>query len=202
MRRDPRADELGLSLIEALVIVTVTAMLALMLLPLVSSAAGRNFARIERTLDTAGAAQAEREFRALLGAAVQVEAAALQGGAMRLSFPVSPERATACVGPGAAVQISLTINQSEEGGSLICEAPGRRREMLNWRDGNARFSYGGDGSAWSENWAEPASRGAAAITRHAPMVRFQLDRRAGRGVSWAEHAGWTEPTRLDPEAAP
>ena len=64
-----RVRERGLSLIEALVIVTITALLALLLLPMVSRAAGRNFALAENAVDAAAAGNAETEFRALMRAA-------------------------------------------------------------------------------------------------------------------------------------
>lgn len=204
MSRDPRAGERGLSLIEALVIVTVTALLALVLLPLSSGAAGRNFARADRALAQAEAAAAEREFRALLHGAVQDERAPLSGNAYTISFVAAPDSGVACVGVGAPTLVRLLILADGEKQMLACEAGGRRVPLLRWPAGQASFSYSADGAAWAGGWSDPVAEqrargGAAPLTHSAPLVRFAI---AGADVNWIEHAGWSEPVRVAAEAAP
>ncbi len=197
--REPRAGERGLTLIEALIVVSITAMLALLLLPMVSSAAGRNFGRADQAIESARAAQAEREFRVLLGSLTIGYGQGLEGGALGLGFQASPEFAAGCVTPGAAAPVRLTIvNGADGGGRLWCEAQGRQVEVLAWSEGQARFAYGGEGGAWAGAWSEPARpAGAAAPTRTAPLVRFELTRADGRNLGWVAQAGWTEPAPLE-----
>lgn len=198
--REPRAGEHGLSLIEALVIVTVTALLALILLPLASGAAGRNFARANRAIAAAEAGTAEHAFRALLRSAVQDEAAPSNGSAMAFEFVAGPDQNVACVQAGAPRPVRFTVSSGEGGGALYCEADGRRAVLLQWPQGQGRFSYSADGVAWTGAWVDPGAAqrgrgGAAPATHEAPLVRFELE----GGPSWTERAGWSEPVRVQAE---
>jgi type II secretory pathway pseudopilin PulG len=197
--REPRAGERGLTLIEALIIVSITAMLALLLLPMVSSAAGRNFGRADQAIESARAAQAERDFRVLLNSLTIAHGQGLEGGALGLGFHAGPEFAAGCVTPGAPAAVRLTIvNAADGGGRLWCEAQGRQVEVLAWSEGQARFVYGGEGGAWAGAWSEPARAvGAMAPTRSAPLVRFELSSAGGRNLAWIAQAGWTEPAPLE-----
>ena len=202
MAREPRAGERGLSLIEALVIVTVTALLALILLPLASGAAGRNFARADRAIAAAEAGAVEQAFRALLRSSVQDEIAPAGGSATAFDFVAGPEEDVGCVRAGAPQSVRLAILSNGSGGALYCEADGQRVVLLRWPQGQGRFSYSEDGAAWAGAWTDPAAAqrgrgGAAPATRRAPLVRFELD--AGE-LSWAERAGWSEPARVQAEA--
>lgn len=202
MAREPRARERGLSLIEALVIVTVTALLALILLPLASGAAGRNFARADGAIAAAEAAAAEHAFRALLRSGVQDETMPVRGNATAFEFAAAPEQASACVEAGAPTQVRLAVASSEGGGALYCEADGRRVVLLRWPQGRGRLSYSDEGAAWAGAWTDPAAAqrgrgGAAPTTRTAPLVRFELH---DGGLSWTERAGWSEPVRVQPES--
>jgi Tfp pilus assembly protein FimT len=196
--KSARRGERGLSLIEALVIVTVTALLALLLLPLVSRSAGRNFAMADNTLDAVEAAAAEREFRALLRAMVQLPDAAVHfnGRDDHIVFQPSVAAQIACVRPGAATPVRLRIAQDGEAGRLVCESGGRNRELLRWR-GEGHFSFSADGATWSRGWADlPLAPGASVVaTRAAPLVRFEVVASGARALDWIEHVGWTEAVR-------
>ncbi len=200
-----RARERGLSIIEALVIVTVTAMLALLLLPLASRAAGRNFALAEGSLDAADAGNAETQFRALLhGAAQQPHGApSLHGQPDSVTMFPALAAATACARAGASASVRLRIVQRGDGGWLACESDGRRTEVMAWSVGEARFSYSDDGATWTNRWSQPARPmgDTTMLVRAAPLVRFDFVGQDGRGVTWAERAGWTEayPQDLDGE---
>lgn len=208
MSRDARQGERGLSLIEALIIVSVTALLALLLLPLVSSAASRNFQRANHALDVLETAGAEAQFRAMLAWAVQDEKAPLTGNEAGVTFFTSPDAPSLCAPAGSPTAVRLRIVAVPEGGGrLLCDVQGRTSEVLHWSEGVARFSYSLDGRAWSPSLEghalhpQSARGGAAAPTYSAPFVRFDLS--AGNThVEWVGQAGWTEPTRLEAEAAP
>lgn len=207
MSRDARRGERGLSLIEALIIVSVTALLALLLLPLVSSAASRNFQRANHALDVLETANAEAQFRSMLAWAVQDEQAPLEGNEAGVTFFTSPDAPTLCAPAGPPTAVRLRIVPLMEGGRLLCDAEGRTIEVLHWSEGVARFSYSPDGRAWALLWEGPQSNsqsargGAAAPTYSPPFVRFELS--AGNiEVEWVGQAGWTEPTRLEAEEAP
>ena len=190
-----RAGERGLSIIEALVIVTVTAMLALLLLPLASRAGGRNFALAERSLDAADAAIAEDRFRALLRAAAQQREASFAGGADSATFFPALGTPVACADAGASAAVRLRIVRRGDGGFLACESGARRVGLLSWETGAARFSYSADGGAWAGVWNEaPAALGdRTGMVRAAPLVKFELTGPGGRTLSWVERAGWSEP---------
>lgn len=202
MRRDARAGERGLSLIEALVIVTMTSLLALLLLPLASGAAGRNFALVDRSLGAAEAANAEAQVRILLRGAVQGEG--LGGDADMVSFSPSLAAAMACAAPGPPQKVRLRVLRGREESRLVCESGEHSLELLRWVGGGG-FSYSADGAGWRSSWSEQpagsqsARGGAAAVTRAAPLVRFELSDAAGRGFVWVERAGWTEAAPIEVE---
>jgi hypothetical protein len=189
-----RAPERGLSIIEALVIVTVTAMLALLLLPLASRAGARDFALAERSLDAADAAIAEDQFRALLRAATQQHGQSFAGRADSAIFFPALGAAVACASAGASAAVRLRIVRRGDGGSLICESSNRQARLLSWEEGGARFSYSADGGSWTSTWAEapPAPGDRTGLVRAAPLVKLELTGADGRTLSWVERAGWTE----------
>ncbi len=190
--RDARASERGLSLIEALIVVTLTTMMALLLLPMMSSVGLRNFGRLKHAIATADLVNAESEFRSLLASAVQDQRVRFAGDQSSLIFAASPAALTACVGPGAPVTVRLSVVDLAPGGALVCEGAGRR-ELLRWPDGNARFSYS-VGSGWTGSFSEAPLNGAAPASYTPPLVRLELG--DGEGV-WIASAGWREPARLE-----
>lgn len=206
MSREKRRGERGLSLIEALVIVSVTALLSLLLLPLVSTAANRNFQRAEHALDVLETAGAEAQFRTLLGSVVQDGQNLLRGNEAGVTFLTSADAPVLCAPAGPPTPVRLRIVPSAEGGRLLCDAQGRSVEVLHWSEGVARLSYSADGANWSAAWesrernSQTARGGSAAASYAAPYVRFGLFAREAPVLEWTEQAGWTEPTRLEAEA--
>jgi hypothetical protein len=84
-----------------------------------------------------------------------------------------------------------------DSGALWCEAGGRRRALMRWREGDARFAFSKDGRRWTSSWQEPiAIPGVAAGERVAPLVRFELTTSRGGEVSWVVRAGSIEPERV------
>lgn len=210
MRSDRgRSGERGLSLIEALVIVTVTALIAALLLPVVSRATGRNFSLADRSLDAAALAEGEEQFRALLQAMEQPPTGevALDGAPLVLTFLSDVAEPAACSRPGDRKQARLRIVSDRNGGRLVCDAGDERRELARWPRGSARFSYSTDGVVWLSSLQvrsggdQVARGGAVATTIVAPFVRFDLDGGDGTRVTWVARAGWTEAADINRGAA-
>lgn len=190
--RDARASERGLSLIEALVVVTITTMMALLLLPMLSRVGVRNFAHVKQAIASADLANAEAEYRSLLASAVQDPQQQFAGAHSSLTFLASASTAAACISAGAPQRVRLSVVNLESGGALVCDGAGRR-ELLRWPQGSAHFSYN-VGSGWLTSWRELPRNGAAPPGFTPPMVRFELDN--GEGL-WIAAAGWSEPSRVD-----
>jgi len=180
-----RGGERGLSIIEAIVIATITALLALLILPLLPRAASSSAQVAERGIDALDAMRAEREFRALVRAVSQRQvdgepqqvivgngaAVVMQAG---LSAPV------ACARSGApAVRLAI------QGTALFCDSEGRRRPLLRWQRGSVGvLSYSVDGVSWADGWSG---------VRAAPYVRFQLRERQRVRLSWVERVSGSPP---------
>jgi hypothetical protein len=172
-----RDGERGLSIIEAIVIATITALLALMILPLLPRAS-ESLNVAEQGVDEREEARAERDFRALVRAVSQREIGGeaqtvIEGGPSSVLLQPSLAAAAACAPAGAPV-VQLNV----ENGALSCLSNGRRRALLRWPNDNVgALSYSVDGVSWLSQWS-----GAQA----APYVRFEL--RQGRRVriAWIE----------------
>lgn len=198
LHNSARRGERGLSLIEALVIVTATAVLALLLLPLISRAAGNNFAIADRSLEAAEAAAAEHQARTLLGALAQQPDGelVLEGTAQSVTFAPSLAEPVACLPAGARTWVRLRIVQAEDGGGrLLCETDARRLELLHWTAGAAEFTYSADGVSWTPGWREttPAPGSDVRALRSAPLVRFAWSAARADGAVWVMRAGASEP---------
>lgn len=172
-----RDGERGLSIIEAIVVATITALLALLILPLLPRAS-ESLNVAERGVDALEQARAERDFRTLVRAVTQREIdgeaqTVVEGGASSATLQTSLSASAGCAAAGAPI-VQLVI----ENGALSCVSNGRRRALLRWpSDHLAVFSYSADGVSWFTQW-----NGAQA----APYVRFEL--REGRRVriAWIE----------------
>lgn len=173
-----RGGERGLSIIEAIVIATITALLALLILPLLPRASAGSFAVAERSVGALERTRAEREFRSLVRAVGQreIEGEAqpvLEGGAVSVVVLPNLPVATACARAGAPVVRLDIVNNA-----LFCVSDGRRRALMRWpADSVGAFAYSADGVAWANTW-----RGAEA----APYVRFELRRGQRVVAAWVE----------------
>lgn len=206
-----RRAQAGISLIEALVIVVVTAMIALLLLPLASQSAHRNFTLSARAIDAADASNAEGEFRAIMLGAEQVGAPGggarvLEGAEDAVSVFPTLAAGAACAQAGAHVWLRLRIvRRDNTGGALVCEAREGGRDMLAWRRGTGAFSFSSDGATWSRGWrdargAQAPRDGAIAPSRRAPLVKFTLAQPDEPDIVWIERVGWTEAARGEAQA--
>lgn len=168
-RRDRRRER-GLSVIEAIIIVSVSALMALLLLPLAPRAASRNTAMTEDAALRVESAAAEQEFRMLIRAGP-----AREGASSERAVSLAPvlDRAVACARAGAPA-VRLRVDQQ----ALVCESEGRTRALLRWRDGAGAFAYSADGSAWSRSPPE-----------NARFVRFEIRTAQKLPLTWVERAG-------------
>ena len=175
-----RRDERGFSIIEAIVISTLTALLALLLLQLLPRSGAGALDIAERSLAVADSMRAEREFRALVRAASPrdprgIDEAAVEGEAASVLLRPNLNMAVACAHAGAPVVRLVLVR-----GALLCVNNQQRRPLLTWRDDAvAAFAYSRDGVSWRSQ----ADAGGAAS-----YVRFEL-RQSGRVVtSWVERS--------------
>jgi hypothetical protein len=173
-----RGGERGLSIIEAIVIATITALLALLIMPLLPRASAGSFAVAERGVDTLDSMRAEREFRTLVRAvsmrAIDGEPqTVIEGAANRaLLHATLPEQASCARAGSPLVQLAVERN------ALICTSEGRRRVLLRWRSkGVGALSYSADGASWVANWME---------AEVPPYVRFEVRDGARVQSSWVE----------------
>jgi len=172
-----RGGEPGLSIIEAIVIATITALLALLILPLVPRSAG-SISVAQRGVDGLNAMRAEREFRTLVRSVSQRELGGepqtvLEGDAAHVTLRANLPAAIACARAGApAVRLAI------RGEALFCDSEQRRQSLLRWpRDSVGALSYSADGASWVSGWSNASA---------APYVRFELRRTDRVTLSWVE----------------
>lgn len=175
-----RDGERGLTIIEAIVVTTITALLALLILPLLTRGAVNNTVIAERAVDTVDEMRAEREFRMLVRAVSRRERdglaeAVIVGDATRIVFHPSLPTIAACADAGAPA-VALSIGEH----ALNCMSDGREREILAWNRGAVGvFAYSADGVSWQESWRD---------AENAPFVRFELRQGTRARVIWIERA--------------
>lgn len=173
-----RDGERGLSIIEAIVIATITAMLALMIMPLLPRAAAGSFAVAERGIDTLDQMRAEREFRTLVRAvsmrAIDGEPqTVIEGAANRAVLHANLSEQTSCARAGTPL-VQLAVERN----TLVCASEGRRRVLLSWQSNAAgALTYSADGVSWLSNWVE------ASVP---PYVRFEVREGSRVQSSWVE----------------
>lgn len=173
-----RGGERGLSIMEAIVIATITALLALLILPLLPRASAGSLGVAERGVDALEQARAEQSFRALVRSVSQREIEGepqpvIEGGASGAMLQTNLGAPTACARAGAPI-VRLAI----ENNALICASDGRSRQLLRWpADSVGTLAYSVNGAAWAATWS-----GAEA----APYVRFELRRRGRVLAAWVE----------------
>lgn len=175
-----RDGERGFSLIEAIVVVTITAVLALLVIPLLPRAATRAMSVAERGIGTLDEMRGEREFRLLVRSVsprdAEGEPAPLVAGdaASALILPNLPT-SVSCARAGAPI-VRLSVTPL----ALTCTSEGRSRALLRW-DANrtGALSYSADGAIWRSSWSE---------NNAAPFVRFELRRADRVQTAWVERA--------------
>jgi Tfp pilus assembly protein PilE len=175
-----RDGERGLTLIEVIIVTTITALLGVLILPLLTQSAQNSKAVSERALDLLDEMRAEREFRTLVRAVTRRERdgqaeLTLAGEASRLLMHPSLATIASCANAGAPI-VALSIRSR----ALVCASEGRERALIAWGDNaSGVFSYSEDGASWQSTW-----RNADA----APYVKFEVRQGARARIVWIERA--------------
>jgi prepilin-type N-terminal cleavage/methylation domain-containing protein len=164
-----RRRERGFSLIEAIIVVAITALLATMLFSLTGRATSQSFEQAGRLVDAVEAANAEYELRLIFASSHRAV-----GGDAAIDAATSLASDNRCVDAGG----ERTVRVYLDGSSLVCESRGKRRTLLRWRRGEARFAYSASG-AWADAWA---GSGPA-------LVRFTLIERRRVALEWTMRLG-------------
>jgi hypothetical protein len=192
-------------MIEALVLVFVTAIVAILILPLAARGSRENLDLANREIDAATAQNGEIAYRAALAQAVQPNtmrragepASILAGQSEALSLVLASREASQCASAGMHGTLTLRIEQKGKGGALTCAGDRGRVLLLAWDAGQASFSYSA-GGAWRSVWPEAnTSAPSPAEVSYAPLVRFSLQTPHGGEIAWIARAGWTEPADTD-----
>lgn len=206
MRRSlDKTSESGFTLVETLVMLAVTALIATLVIPLSSQGVRDNFRLADRILLSGEQAASETEYRRLLRQAVppllrpdgSIEEASLVGLPTALRFPVESEQARTCVGLAGYTVVRLRVEEKARGGKLVCDGASSSHLLLVWERGEARFSYSRDGVNWLDSWP-PRRRRDMQETDGPPFVRMSLRHGGNTRLLWIERAG--DPSLNDPRS--
>ncbi len=219
----PRNTQRGFSLIEALVVLTVTSLILAAILPISIRSIASNLRISERGLSDIAGAIDEAAFRALLGSAVparqtvssQPGRTSLTGDASRIDLISLSRLGGSCTSANRETRVSLVIERDGRGGRLVCTGPEASRVLARWTAGDAAFSYSRDGTAWVSNWptAEDQNAWERSLMQSAefnsssttplvwaPLVRFEVTSAGPDRLIWIERGGEVAPVEFDPEA--
>jgi type II secretory pathway pseudopilin PulG len=155
-----RASERGISLIETLVMLAVTSLVASIVLPLVARQWHASTILAARSIDLVERAGAERAFRQIVRAALVSEdgSAFVRGDGSALQLQVVADQSTVCgAGPGV-VRVTLQIERRAGMAKLICLTGAKRTELAEWRGADVGLSYSRDAVTWGAGWP-PAAPG-------------------------------------------
>lgn len=159
-----RAHEAGVSLIEALVMTAVLAIVAVLALDLARGGAARAFLQAGASADRAGTLLAGEHFVRIVANAVG-PGAIVDGDAERLVIATAVAEPGRCRAWPAEGRLVLRIVQNDDSVRLTCTGARGEETLGHWRGRRAQFSYSVDGSAWQASWRPAAA---------APFVRLSL----------------------------
>lgn len=204
-----RAGEHGLSVIEALIVTAITAILIMLILPMAPTSMRRDYGLAARTIATGAAVRGEAGFQSALRSVVQpagirevgVVEPIIQGDRFSFAGAFAASQDSACLPAGAGGVVTVRIERRDGGGTLMCRGEGGAVELLRWANGDARLAYSADGMAWRDAWPvrrrERTEPGVSAPSRSV-LVRFQLQSTDFGAVEWIGRAGFTEPVEIAP----
>lgn len=196
-----RSAEHGMSVLEALIVTAIAAVLMALLLPLLPQSVRRDGDGARAAISLQGELRGERVFRTVLRSLVQSPGAEpgqvelLAGNAHGLRALAAGEIASGCLDAGAEGESLLVIEPAGDGGRLVCRGPGGMVELLRWSEGAGAFAYSGDGVRWHADWP-PQRRREPQQESASVLVRFAVRTGGGEALAWTERAGWTEPVAL------
>ena len=191
-----KTPECGFTLLETLVMLVITALVASIVIPLSGEGVRDNFRLADRVLLAGERGASEGEYRALLRRAVpplvhpdgSVEDTGFVGIPTALRFPAEGEPALTCPGITGYWVVRLRLERKASGGRLLCDGAAGTRQLMEWDRGEASFSYSWDGSSWYDSW--PIGRVEGVPRKDAPpLVRLSLREGRNTRLLWIERAG-------------
>lgn len=157
-----RAAEAGVSLIEALLMLAVLAIVASLTLDFAQGGAVRALHQASRSADHATEALAELRFRQIISNASGDLIRAQRDLVVIDSVAAAPGY---CSAWPARQPIALELVRSGDGARLQCRTARGVEALAQWDGAVARFSYSEDGVSWSDVWRPELT---------APYVRLQV----------------------------
>jgi len=214
--RDRR--RLGLSLLEAIVVLVISSMVLSIVLPLASRSIRDNVRIGARGLDAQQVSIEEEVFRRLVRGAVQrppapgetPNADIVVGDGEGFSAAILAEAPAGCASGGRIEDVRIAVENTGDAVRLTCAVAERRIVLLDLPAGSdAAFSYSWDGDAWSSTWpnegffgvnemVEDAERPTQRLVA-APLVRLSLASSTARPTTWIERAGRVAPVAFGRE---
>lgn len=190
------APESGFTLIETLVMLAVSALIAALVLPMSGQGVRDNFRLADRALLSGDYSTSETHYRSLLRQAApplmqadgSIDDTSLVGISTSLRFPVESEQAEPCPGVAGYAVVRLRVERKAKGGRLVCDSAGGSYQLLEWSAGEASFSYSGDGAEWFETWPI-RMKGVLFDPGEPPLVRLGLRQGSRTRLLWVERAG-------------
>lgn len=202
--KEVTAGEAGLTLIETLVMLTITALVALLIIPMAETGVRDNFTVANRIASAVDRSFSESDFRQLLrqvtpplaDAQGHYSERALAGNSRTISFPAESDGSASCPEHPGYYPVRLSLEREGKGGRLVCDTAGGTTTLLSWEAGDAAFSYSRDGRTWTSSWpvgrrrsigraeTEPADRPA-----ETPLIRLELSGAGPASLMWVERAG-------------
>lgn len=170
-----RRSEAGVSLLEALLMVAVLAVVATIVLDVTLGGVDRAFDRANRSVLGVSRNLADERFRKIVANA-NGAAAIARAEADVLALDTIGDGGTVCGAWPAPVRIALHLQRDGKGVRLECRGAGGAALLGRWDVAQANFSYSDDGIVWRTTWS-PSS----ATTP--PSVRLDVES-AGVRTTW------------------
>lgn len=183
-----------MTMLEALIVVTLTALIAALVYPLTTASARHAAQRSAALAASVEWAAGERAFRQIASSARPD--AALRGNPSQAAFAAIALQDGPCAPRGADASVSLRIERAGEAGALVCAGDGRAAHTLaQWPAGEAALSYA--------RTSEPVWRANSAPANEAGgLIRFVLTPPDAPRVVWVAALGRVAPQSRDPSIAP
>lgn len=147
-----RRSEAGVSLLEALLMVAVLAIVATLVLDVTQGGAERAFDRARQSASNVTENIAEERFRKLVTNAASA-GAITRAEADLLTLDTVGDGVGYCRAWPALARIAFLLERDGEGVRLQCRGPRGAEVLARWDDAQAHFSYSTDGVAWRPAWS-------------------------------------------------
>lgn len=173
----------GFSVLEALVMLAVSAVAVGLLIPVVGRGSAADFRLAESGAAKREQARAESTFRALVRAAAPApentgSLSIVSGDENRLQLDAYLDAPTLCTAKTGWARVTFWIERSGPEGTLKCRSDGREEALVAWTGGDAALAYKTRDGDWRPS--------ALANNEPASFVRFTSTQSGDEGVVWIE----------------